>query len=189
MITSNNGNGKENYISSKGYVIYKENNDEIIKLIKKELLVEPNVCPGYGSDIPDSFKVYRENDKKIYVPVHYGIEKFGNVKKEYNTSIKSIDIDFPFDLRDYQKEIVKTYLEHVKDKPVSGGIISVGCGRGKTVMALNIIHKLNCKTLILVHKEFLMNQWRERIEQFLPDARIGVIQGKLIDLRNKDIIL
>ena len=28
MITSNNGNGKENYISSKGYVIYKENNDE-----------------------------------------------------------------------------------------------------------------------------------------------------------------
>ena len=189
MITSNNGNGKENYISSKGYVIYKENNDEIIKLIKKELLVEPNVCPGYGSDIPDSFKVYRENDKKIYVPVHYGIEKFGNVKKEYNTSIKSIDIDFPFDLRDYQKEIVKTYLEHVKDKPVSGGIISVGCGRGKTVMALNIIHKLNCKTLILVHKEFLMNQWRERIEQFLPDARIGVIQGKIIDLRNKDIIL
>ena len=40
-----------------------------------------------------------------------------------------------------------------------------------TVMGLNIISKLKKKTLIIVHKEFLLRQWLERIEQFLPDAK------------------
>ena len=34
-----------------------------------------------------------------------------------------------------------------------------------------------------------MNQWKERIEEFLPTARIGYIQGKTLDIVNKDIIL
>lgn len=58
-----------------------------------------------------------------------------------------------------------------------------------TVMALNIISRLKKKTLVVVHKEFLMNQWIERIQQFLPDARIGKIQGQTIDIENKDIVI
>jgi superfamily II DNA or RNA helicase len=34
-----------------------------------------------------------------------------------------------------------------------------------------------------------MNQWKERIRQFLPNARVGTIQGKIIDTDNKDIVL
>jgi superfamily II DNA or RNA helicase len=34
-----------------------------------------------------------------------------------------------------------------------------------------------------------MNQWIERIEQFLPTARVGRIQGTTIDIENKDIVL
>ena len=33
-----------------------------------------------------------------------------------------------------------------------------------TVMGLYIAYKLNLKTLVLVHKDFLGNQWKERIE-------------------------
>jgi len=58
-----------------------------------------------------------------------------------------------------------------------------------TVMALNIISTLKKKTLILVHKEFLMNQWIERIQEFLPTARIGKIQASTFDIDNKDIVL
>jgi len=58
-----------------------------------------------------------------------------------------------------------------------------------TVMALNIISRLKKKTLILVHKEFLMNQWIERIQEFLPTARIGKIQANTFDIDNKDIVL
>jgi superfamily II DNA or RNA helicase len=54
---------------------------------------------------------------------------------------------------------------------------------------LNIVSRLQKKTLIIVHKEFLMNQWIERIRQFLPDARIGKIQGQVMDIEDKDIVI
>ena len=58
-----------------------------------------------------------------------------------------------------------------------------------TVLSLNIISRLNKKTFIIVHKEFLMNQWIERIQQFLPKARVGKIQGQIIDIDDKDIVI
>ena len=58
-----------------------------------------------------------------------------------------------------------------------------------TVMALKIIASLQKKTLIIVHKEFLMNQWIERIQEFVPNARIGKIQGSTFDIHGKDIVI
>lgn len=58
-----------------------------------------------------------------------------------------------------------------------------------TSIGLNVITRLKKKTIVIVHKEFLMNQWIERIQQFLPTARIGKIQGQVIDIENKDIVL
>jgi len=58
-----------------------------------------------------------------------------------------------------------------------------------TVLSLNICSQIKKKTLIIVHKEFLMNQWIERIGQFLPTARVGKIQGQIVDIDNKDIVI
>jgi superfamily II DNA or RNA helicase len=58
-----------------------------------------------------------------------------------------------------------------------------------TVMALKIISLIKKRTLILVHKEFLMNQWIERIGEFLPGARVGKIQAAVFDIENKDIVI
>jgi len=58
-----------------------------------------------------------------------------------------------------------------------------------TVMALNIISQLRKKTLILVHKEFLMNQWIERITEFMPSARVGKIQGPVFEVEGNDIVI
>lgn len=58
-----------------------------------------------------------------------------------------------------------------------------------TVIATDIIAKLQKKTLIIVHKDFLLKQWKERLQEFLPDARIGLIQGPTIDVEDKDIVI
>jgi superfamily II DNA or RNA helicase len=58
-----------------------------------------------------------------------------------------------------------------------------------TVMALKIISELKKKTLVIVHKEFLLQQWKERINQFLPTAQVGRIQGDIIDIEGKDIVI
>ena len=58
-----------------------------------------------------------------------------------------------------------------------------------TVLSIKIISEIRKKTLILVHKEFLMNQWIERIQEFMPAARVGKIQGKVCDTKDKDIVI
>lgn len=58
-----------------------------------------------------------------------------------------------------------------------------------TVMGIKIITELKKKTLIIVHKEFLLQQWIERINQFIPNARVGKIQGEIIDIDDKDIVI
>lgn len=58
-----------------------------------------------------------------------------------------------------------------------------------TIIAIKIITLLKKKTLIIVHKGFLLDQWVERIKEFCPDAKIGFIQGQIIDIENKDIVI
>ena len=178
-------------VSSQGYALYKNKiSVNELKAIQDDLTITPFVCPGYGSEEETApYKIYKENLEKIYVPYHYGINKFGNPDKIKLAVPDAITIAFSAErtMRPYQQEIISTYLHHARTS--GGGIISVGCGRGKTVMALKIIEELKVKTLILVHKEFLMNQWVERIKEYLPEAKIGYIQGKTLDIQRKDIVL
>ena len=178
-------------LSSQGYAIYKNKISSLeLKTIQDDLTITPFVCPGYGSEEDITpYKIYKENTDKIYVPFHYGFSKYGTPDKIKLTEPEPTTIAFSADrkTRPYQDEIIATYIESARKK--GGGIISVGCGRGKTVMALKITELLKVKTLILVHKEFLMNQWVERIKEYLPNARIGYIQGKTLDIQRKDIVL
>lgn len=58
-----------------------------------------------------------------------------------------------------------------------------------TVMGLYIGNELSQKMLVVVHTEVLLEQWIERIEMFLPDARIGRIQQNKFEIENKDIVI
>lgn len=58
-----------------------------------------------------------------------------------------------------------------------------------TVMAIYLMCHLRQKSLVIVHKDFLLQQWKERIEQFAPTARIGTVKAKTIDVVDKDIVL
>ena len=46
---------------------------------------------------------------------------------------------------------------------------------------------MKVKTLIIVHAEFLLEQWVSRIKQFLPDARIGIIRQNKCETEDVDI--
>jgi len=45
-------------------------------------------------------------------------------------------------------------------------------------VALRVASSIGKRTLVVVHKEFLLTQWRDRIRQFLPDSTVTVIQGQ-----------
>jgi superfamily II DNA or RNA helicase len=183
-------------LGNKGYSIYKVClTNEIISYIKKELTVKPFTQNSIVESVP--FPVYQESDKKIYVPRFWGLKIFGQPNQVKITQGKSINIEFKGQLRKEpvnQEEIVDAYLNSLKTQESnysSGGscLIELKCGGGKTILALNILSKLKKKTIIFVQKTFLKNQWIERIEEFLPDAKVGTIQGQIIDIENKDIVI
>ena len=173
-----------NYLGKKGYTIYKINlNQKQIKKMYNELNVKPN---SQLIQSTQEYPVYRESQTKIYIPRYYGLDNFGLFENKLPKG-KPIDIEFKGELFPYQHNIIDKYISNVKNS--GGGLLDVEPGKGKTVMALNIISKLKTKTLVVVHKSFLMNQWIERIQTFLPDAKIGKIQGEIIDIENKDIVI
>jgi superfamily II DNA or RNA helicase len=57
-----------------------------------------------------------------------------------------------------------------------------------TVLAIYLAYILKLKTLIIVHQEFLQDQWIERFKMF-TNAKIGSIRGSIIDTENKDVVI
>ena len=191
----------QSYLGKKGYTIPKNSlikEDE--EFLRKDLFVKPMIFGanfgGKGTDDSSVFPVFRENANKIYLPRFYGIQRYGLPPRSDIGTGEDINVEFTKPLRDYQEKIISVYTNYVNSEICSGsiekgngGILEVPCGRGKTIMALKIISLLKKKTLIIVHKEFLMNQWIERIRDFLPEATVGKIQGSTFDIEGKDIVI
>lgn len=165
------------FISQKGYTIPK---DLLSREEKQELIKRLTFAPLVTYGEPKKFYAYRESDTKFYVPRFYGNQHFGTIP--FPIQGKSIDVSFTGTLREPQKEALHAFM---KEKH---GLLELPCGFGKTILALCIIHLLKVKTIVIVHKEFLMEQWIERIHEFLPGATIGRIQGDVID-SNKDVVI
>jgi ATP-dependent helicase IRC3 len=95
-------------------------------------------------------------------------------------------------LRKYQQECIDTSIA-LYEKGVRRMAVSLPVGSGKTIVFSNLIKRLQSmnhgKTLILAHREELLNQAYSQCLKFLPDSRISFDQGiKKPDL-NSDVII
>jgi len=183
----------KSYLGKRGYVlIKKEWPKPVIETVKKELMVKPFLSGDFG-ETDEPFPVFGENSQKLYIPKYFGIEKFGQPDENRVPPGDNINLQFNGHLRPHQTDPINACLNAFST--IGGGILSLPCGEGKTACACYLISKLKKKTFVLVHKEFLLNQWVERIlgsessMAFLPGARVGRIQGKIIDIEDKDIVI
>ena len=175
------------YLSSRGYSIKKTDlQPSELSDLENKLTVKPFINESYGQK-PIPFPVYCESNTKIYIPRYYGQSNYGMATINKLNAVETININFSKTLKDKQKPIVEAFLKATDT--VGGGIISIPCGYGKTVIALYICAQLKVKTLVVVHKEFLLNQWKERIKEFLPDAKIGRLQSNVIYVEGYDIVI
>lgn len=183
-------------ITNRGYIVSQDSFKNVAE--KKILINDLTVVPidmsnmGKGSGDSDGFPIYRENPTKFYTPRFYGLNKWGVPSVVKLPLGDAIDVAFKGDLRPIQVPIVAKTITHFHDNGPTGkggALLELYCAIGKTVCALNMISQLGRKTIIIVHKEFLMNQWIERAREFIPGARIGKIQGPLFDIEDKDIVI
>uniref|UniRef100_A0A6C0CTV3 Helicase ATP-binding domain-containing protein n=1 Tax=viral metagenome TaxID=1070528 RepID=A0A6C0CTV3_9ZZZZ len=178
------------YLSHRGYAIEKQGNEALVEQLKKELTVKPRTNPMMFQEEVTAFPVYRENQQKLYLPKNFGLDRFGvpNVL-QMEDGEDCPNLIFNGIIRPNQEEPVQAFLDATHDNKKMGGILSLPCGMGKTVIALRLSSQFKKKTLVVCHTEFLMDQWIERIEQYLPTARTGKIKQKICQVEGNDIVI
>ena len=176
---------KGSFLNINGFHIKKDSlTKKQVEKIKSCLTVSPSGLSYMGGDAI-TYKLFKTSDNYYTIPRYWGIDHIGTPAREKFGHSKS-NMKFNGTLRDYQQTIVNTCNESFEK--CGGGLISVGCGMGKTVMALYIACQLKVKTLVVVHKTFLQDQWIERIKEY-TNAKIGIIRQKQVDVLGKDIVI
>ena len=145
--------------------------------IRTELTVAPKVVgPRRFGAGDDSFPVFLESPSRLYVPRIWARERYGPAQESIMSSGAELrpDLKFVGTPYDYQVSIVDTFLTAAAEQ--GGGLICVPCGRGKTFMAINVAARLGRRFLIVVDKEFLLQQWSGELRALMPGIRIGILQ-------------
>jgi superfamily II DNA or RNA helicase len=169
-------------------------NHESLKKMTNDLTIISEVSPQIQKKYftkPKKTVLLMETKNTWQMPRFYGLKTFGRPDRDLMLNGEDIsdDVQFAFSLRENQHEPVNKVLDQFLNTHFTGGLLSLPCGEGKTVSALYIVSKIRRKTLIVVHAEFLMLQWLAEIREFLPNARVGFIQGDKFDIQNKDIVI
>lgn len=132
----------------------------------------------------------------IIVPRFYGIAHFGIPRKDNTSRGTPLQgVRFNGRLSEEQMHVATSVADRFgvtlsSSSPFPrGGLVVLPCGWGKTVLALYVAAVLTkVKTVVLVHKQGLLEQWCDRVRQYLPDATVGVLQQDRIDV-DADILV
>ena len=185
-------------LTSKGYAILKSSlTAEKQEWVRNQLTVAPKINTKFVGAKAPSFPVFFESSTRFYLPRHWAREHFGPeeasiIPEGAPLPKTAVFTGKPFD---YQENIIGSFVgqahaqgqKHIvvgRTLTLAGphrqpgeGLICVPCGKGKTFMALAIAARLGGRFLIVVDKEFFLEQWRAEINRFFPGLRIGVLQG------------
>lgn len=172
--------------------------------LKDRLTVRPRRTSEEQKEDPQPIPLWTEDEDRLGVAREFFFEhRRDEHTVKWNVTEGSKDwhpAPFAGTLRGEQQLALDEVIRKFKNGQL-GGIVQAKPGWGKTVTALAIAAKLRVPTLVVVHKEFLMNQWIERIQgvdsddpderrpAFLPDARIGRVQQDTCDFKGKTIVL
>lgn len=166
-------------LTNKGYSIRKDAlTDAQTAKLQEDLTVCPKLNTKFATDAiveAATFTIYRESPQRWYIPRQYGLKEFGPA--DANLIPEGLDMspaaaEFKGNPYPYQKDIVDSFLA-----AGANGLICVPCGRGKTFMALWTAARIGKRFLVVVDKEFLMNQWRGEMAALMPGLRVGILQG------------
>lgn len=131
--------------------------------------------------------MYFIHDDKIILPRFLGFKllKLKLINEIDNTIQDGNNIVMKYNgiSNENQTIIIKYIFSHIYTKENKklgkcGLTLKVLAGFGKTFIAMDLISKLNTKTLIIVPNTYLLKQWVELLEQYFPNNKIGQYYGK-----------
>lgn len=156
---------------------------------RRALTMTPLDTGFSGGSAVVSFNAYHIIDDRMHVPRFYGFDKWGPPVTADISEGAALNKEIAFNgsLNPVQTSATFETLKQLQKVP-HGALLVLPCGYGKTVCALWLAHQLGRRTLVLVHKAFLVSQWHERANGFLPGASVGKIQQNVAET-DADIVV
>jgi superfamily II DNA or RNA helicase len=114
-----------------------------------------------------------------YIPFAYGGEDEcpgGPYPRSLKENFSTREYKFVGSLRDHQKQVKTEAIDHLNK--YGSTVISCYPGYGKTCSSIYIASKIRMKTLVITHRIVLVNQWRDSINKFCPDATVQILDSK-----------
>ncbi len=166
-------------LTRKGYAIKKTAlTAKQTEQIRTELLVSPKIPERFAKGI-QPFQIYAESPARFYLPRAWAAAKFGAPEM----SLLPEGLPLPPAVRfkgtpyDYQEDILRKFTD-----AGCNGLLCVPCGKGKTFMALAAAVRLGRRFMVVVDKEFFLNQWRSEMDAFVDGLRVGILQGSKAEI-------
>lgn len=144
--------------------------------------------------------LYEKDDHYYYVPRHYALpftEKGSKlleargVRQEKRVAPKYVGkIKHSIKLRNKMQAEASAALQVPGDK-----ILALACGLGKTILSLHAVPEAQkLPLLVIVHTNALMDQWKDRIQEFWRTenggpVEVGKIQQDAFDWRGKPVAI
>lgn len=135
--------------------------------IDRELTITYTIKGGMRS-FQKKLLAYDVRGNSVHMPFNYG-KKWAKIPSKESVSFK-----FVGSLRDYQSQ----HVDFILDKLYKHNcyVLSLHVGWGKSIFAIYIACQLKRKTMIIVHKLILIDQWKELIEKVCPLATICIVK-------------
>lgn len=149
--------------------------------LKRRLTVQPRRTSVHQDADPEPIKLFCERNGSIGVPRSFFVQqnrlsgRTHEITDETSRGSHPVDLRFNGELKEDQKRALAAVLED-RDRGSYGGIVQAAPGWGKTVFGLAVWTALKVPAVVTVQKQFLVEQWVQRIKEFVPDARVGIIQ-------------
>lgn len=151
--------------------------------VDNELEIKIENSNKFGPSISRSIYPYDIiNEDEIIIPFSFASSQL-QLNRPKRDSFPSFSQQLVFGgfLREEQKEIKKEALQFLNS--TGSVIISAYPGFGKTCTSINMAISIGFRTLIIVNKIVLINQWKDSIIKFCPEALIQIVspKSKLVD--------
>ncbi len=156
--------------------------------IVNRLTIQPKQTSDVADAVPDPINLWRLDEARNLLGVPRGFYK--SMSSQSNEEILRVGYGAPMRILENKarfdgpfkeqpaaiEELLQALRPSGKDDSWGGAFLQAFPAFGKTTVSLEVARRLGRRTLILVHQEFFLNQWKKRIAEFLPGAVIGVIQ-------------
>lgn len=120
----------------------------------------------------------QEGDRHMAFPFAWSLENplFRSCRKKRD-AYDPISGKFEGNLRPEQKQIQSEALSFLNQQ--GSVLIAVYPGGGKTITSLSICSRIGLKTLVLVNRVVLMNQWEESVSRFFSkDTKVQIVEAQ-----------